>query len=90
MSSLEGQAPDKPHLIVYTDHTGLATAIPPGARMGVVVRPDEHDPLHDLLLVEVTRRKLVFRCRCHPRCTKVYTFRRQDAGLHPPGMHHQD
>lgn len=87
MVGIEGQMPDKAHLILYTDSSGLATAIPPGARMGVVVRINQRDPLHDLLLVEVTREKLVFRCRCHPKCSKVYTFKRQDAGGHPQGMH---
>jgi hypothetical protein len=90
MKGLEGQMPDKAHLIVYTDNSGLATALPPGCRMGVVVRIDERDPLHDLLLLEVHRERLVFKCRCHPKCTKVYTFRRQDKGGHPQGMHIRD
>jgi len=90
LPALEGQMPEKAHMIVYTDNTGLATALPPGCRMGIVVRTNERDPLHDLILLEVTRDKLVFKCRCHPQCSKVYTFRKTSAGGHPRGMHIHD
>lgn len=89
LKGIEGQMPDKAHLILHTAN-GLATAIPPGARMGLVVRTNEKDPLHNIALMEVTREKMVFKCLCAPGCTRVYTFRRQDEGTHPSGVNIRD
>lgn len=89
IKGVEGQMPDKAHLILYTGN-GLATAIPPGAGMGIVVRTNERDPLHKMALMEVTRDKIVFKCLCAPGCSKVYTFRKDAAGAHPHGVNIKD
>lgn len=87
MKGLEGKAPDKPHLIAYTDGAqGLATALPVGCMMGVVERPKERDPMHRMVLTKATRDELRFRCTCSPQCTREYVYRMSKQGAHPRSM----
>ena len=85
LKGLDAEMPNKAHLLLYTDvHGKTATGIPPGAMMGVMVRINSRDVLHRLLLVEVSREKLTFRCTCHPKCKMVFEYKLTRKGEHPP------
>lgn len=77
----EAEAPDKAHLALYTSFKE-AIAIPPGAMMGVVMDPTKLDPLQRIVLVEVRRDRLVFRCTCTPQCHVIHEFIRHEHGTH--------
>jgi hypothetical protein len=81
----EGEMPDKAHLLLYTSLTGdEAIAMPPGANIGFLVRTVKgDDPMHRLVLMEVTREKLRFKCMCAQDCTLEYVFVRTVRGGHP-------
>jgi hypothetical protein len=77
----QGAVPEGSFLVFYGD--GLtATAVPIGARLGIVVDPTKHDPLARQLLVGVTRGGFVTRCLCNPKCHVVNTFKRTEEGQH--------
>lgn len=84
LPGLDGMMPKEPHLLLYTSLTDppQAAAIPRGANIGVQL--GEHwSPLTRMILVEVAKTRLVFRCACSPQCTVVFTYRLDEKGRHP-------
>lgn len=72
---IEGTAPTKPHFTVLTDESGLAMAIPPGATMFIVEDPTRMDKVFPLILLSVSRRRIVFACGCgNASCTRKYVY----------------
>lgn len=80
-SHFQGEIPDGPHLVFYQSGW-LGTALPIGGGIGVVLDPTKQDFLQRMILTEVTREKLVFKCRCNPTCTATQTYRRSETGFH--------
>lgn len=70
-----GEGPDKPHLIVE-HRPGEHLAMPPGAKMGIVVDKTKYSTFHHLALWSVTNDKLVFKCLCNPTCEVLHEYKR--------------
>lgn len=80
--SLEGKVPDEAHVLGYGS-SQLATAYVPGALMGIVHNPKAPDYMARMILVEVKRDVLTFRCACNPTCKAVIRMI-----IHEQGAHH--
>lgn len=80
--SLEGKVPDEAHVLGY-DSSQMAMAFVPGALMGVVHNPKKPDYMARMILVEVKRDRLAFRCCCNPTCKVVIRML-----IHEQGSHH--
>lgn len=79
----DGVGPDGPHLLLYTNATfTVATAVPPGAMMGLKMKASEPHIMQRMVLQKVTPRQLIFKCGCNPQCTAVYTYRLTETGRH--------
>jgi hypothetical protein len=77
----EGTSPDKPHMIVEV-RTGQHLAIPPGAKMGIVMDPQKNSPFLRLGLFSVSEKAIVFKCMCNPTCEVYHEYTRQSKGEH--------
>lgn len=84
-SNIEGDAPSEPHLALYTDESGLATAIPPGATLFLVEDPSRADKVFPMILLSVSKKALLFACACgDASCTRKYKFVNNVSGMHAP------
>jgi len=80
---LTGEMPDQAHLMIYTDlQANLVTALPPGAVMGVMVRPKDKDPMHKVVLTKVERKRWIFQCMCNPGCKVKFVANITEVGRH--------
>lgn len=84
MSGFEGEAPEQPHFVVWRDKKGLnVEAFPRGCMMGIVTDQHRPDEFCRMVLVDVSRQRITFRCTCDPNCTMVFTYRLTARGQHP-------
>jgi hypothetical protein len=83
MKGLGGDVPQKGHLAVITG-VGQAMALPVGVTMLIVDDPKDVSKVIPVILVEVKRDAIVFRCACRkPNCTRVMSYKLRAAGHHP-------
>lgn len=82
--AFEGEPPEGPHFALYTDRSGLAIAVPVGARLDLVLDPTRPDGITPQFIAKLTRRQIIFRCACmRPECTRTLTYSLRVSGWHP-------
>lgn len=64
---------------------GTVNGIPVGAVMYVILDPSKPGSIRPMALVELTSKKMVFRCMCkQEECTVKYVYSMHYTGKHPP------
>lgn len=87
MKELKGAVPEEGHLAVITG-PGQGMAIRKGQPMLIVDDPKNVSRVVPVLLLSVTRDKIVFRCACGNReCTRVMEYHLTAKGTHPYMSH---
>lgn len=73
VTAIEGRPPSVGHLAFYTDPSGLATAVPPGGVIAIVVDPRRPQAISRVVLRRVVNvDSFEVECGCgNPRCTRV-------------------
>ncbi len=72
------------HIGVVADQSGRLKGLGPGHPFLIIEDPTDKMKIFPLTIVEVSHKKLVFKCRCsQPGCTRRVVFKAKWDGRHP-------